>query len=169
MGENACFSAPAHAMAGRRRRPRGRRMSKLRPVSAAVTGRLPHSAADPRPASPPLLDLVSRPAHRWTLRAAYSPRIMYGWWLGATQLLPFHYRSINTCNGTAAGACNNCKDNGNAGGSRKGIHRRDLAMAKTAGWLTKRSSGQPKTLTGLLQNEDSYKDSNNHLKREAEP
>ena len=23
-------------------------------------------------------------------------------------------------------------------------------------WLTKRSSGQPKTLTGLLQNEDSY-------------
>ena len=57
------------------RPPRGRPPSCQRPVSAGVTGRLPHSAADPRPASPPFPDLLSRPAHRRTLRAAYSPRI----------------------------------------------------------------------------------------------
>ena len=73
------------------------------------------------------------------------------------QLLPFHYCSIKTRNGTCRRSLYNCKDNDNVGGSGKGIHRRDLAMAKTAGWLTKRSSGQPKTLTGLLQNEDSFR------------
>ena len=52
------------------------------------------------------------------------------------QLLPFHYCSIKTRNGICRRSLYNCKDNDNVGGSGKGIHRRDLAMAKTAGWLT---------------------------------
>ena len=85
------------------------------------------------------------------------------------QLLPFHYCSIKTRNGTCRRSLYNCKDNDNVGGSGKGIHRRDLAMAKTAGWLTEQSSGQPKTLTGLLQNEDSFRNRINPVKEANHP